>query len=187
VEIMLRCAVPDRPGALAELAGVIGATGADIESVEVVDVEEGTALDDLVLRVRDPGHLKEMLVSVKQVAGVEVVHAAVSRGHPGDAVTRFAVGIEALINGAMPPDRAIVTLLGGLLRAEEVAVMDDTHAPIPRARVMVLPMGERLVVVRRPYPFSPTEHERAKALIRACVAAQVASGTGDRELRTPAT
>jgi hypothetical protein len=184
---MLRCALPDRPGTLAELAGVIGATGADIESVEVVDVDDGVALDDLVLVVRDPAHLRELLASVRELPDVKVIHASVSRGHPGDAVTRFAVGVEALITGAMPLHRAITTLIGGLLRADEVTVVDTGHAPVAQPGVMVLPLDDRWVVARRPYPFSATEHERAKALIRVCTTAHHSDGAQHWEHRPLAT
>jgi hypothetical protein len=175
VEIMLRCAVADRPGALAELAGVIGGTGADIESLEVVHVEDGTALDDLVCVVRDPQHLRELLAAVEALPQVEVVHASLSRGHPGDAVTRLAVGLEAIITGAMPPERGLTTLLGGLLHAEEVVLTPAELAPAERKGVMVVPFGEARVALRRSYAFSATERSRALALLRICEQAVAAS------------
>jgi len=46
---MLRCSVPDRPGALAVLAGTIGEAGGDIQAVDVVEHGESDALDDLVV------------------------------------------------------------------------------------------------------------------------------------------
>jgi hypothetical protein len=177
VEILLRCALPDRPGALAEVTGVVAATGADIESVEVVDADDGTAFDDLVVVVRDPGHLKELVAELRELAQVEVVHAAVSRGHPGDAVTRLAVGVEAILTAAMPMERGVSTLLGGLLLAEEVAFVAAGSAPAAAPRVLVLPFWDRRVVVRRPYAFTRTEQERAKALLRACSAAQELAGS----------
>jgi acetolactate synthase regulatory subunit len=171
VEIMLRCAVPDRPGALAELAGVIGATGADIEAVDVVDTVDGVALDDLVVVVADPRHLRALLDKIAALPDVEVVHAAPSRGAPGDAVTRLAVGLESVLTGAMGADDGLATLAGGLLRADAVEVVDAEAAPRERDGVLVVPIGARRVVVRRSYAFTRTERERVLALVRVCAEA----------------
>jgi hypothetical protein len=180
MEIILRCAVPDRPGALAELAGVIGACGGDIEAVDVVDVVEGRALDDLVVVVDGPHHLRLLLDHLADVPDVEVVHAAPSRGHPGDAVTRLAIALESMLSGAMDADHGIAVLLGGLLRADDVDVVNEEDAPPASATVCVLPYGCRRVVLRRTYAFTRTESERAGALIRACVAATTEVREGGR-------
>jgi hypothetical protein len=171
VEIILRCALPDRPGALAELAGVIASCGGDIEAVDVVDTVAGRALDDLVVVVEGPGHLRGLLARLASMPDVEVVHAAPSRGHPGDAATRLAVGLESMLSGAMDPDHAVAALVGGLLRADDVtlAVLDD--APAESAGTLVIPYGDRWTVVRRSYPFTATERDRAVALVRVCAQA----------------
>jgi hypothetical protein len=168
VEISMRCAVDDRPGALAHLAGAIAAVGADIEAVDVVDAEGGKALDDLVVVVRDPGHLRELLAALERLDDVEVVHAGPSRGHPGDAVTRMAVGLQSILNGAMDPERGVTTLLAGLLRADDVTIVPREEAPPEADGLLLVPMPPRVVVVRRAYAFCRTEEERALALVRAC-------------------
>ncbi len=101
MEVMLRCSVPDRPGALASLAGTIADAGGDIQAVEVIESGEGAALDDLVVIVEDPAQLERLLTALRTLEGLAVIHAGPSRGHPGDAVTRLAVGFESLVNGAM--------------------------------------------------------------------------------------
>jgi hypothetical protein len=169
MEIFLRCAVPDRPGALAELAGVIAGCGGDIEAVDVIEVTDGVALDDLVVVVSGPAHLRDLLQALGALEEVEVVHAAPSRGHPGDAVTRFAVGLESMLNGAMDLDRGLVTLLGGLLHADEVSLLAGDEAPAGRPEALVLPIGPRRVALRRSFPFTRTERDRAHALVRLCM------------------
>lgn len=171
MEISLRCAVPDRPGALAELAGVIATCGGDIEAVDVVEVTDGIALDDLVVVVSDPAHLRRLLGALAEVDDVEVVHAAPSRGHPGDAVTRFAVGLEAVLNGAMDPERGVTTLLGGLLRADEVEIVSSEDAPDEDAGVLIVPVASGRLVLRRSFAFTDTERGRAAALARVCAEA----------------
>jgi hypothetical protein len=179
VEIILRCAVPDRPGRLAALAGVIGACGGDIEAVDVVEVVDGMALDDLVVVVDDPAHLRSLLERLDAAPEVEVVHAAPSRGHPGDAVTRLAVGLESMLSGAMDFEHAVVALFGGLLRADEVALIDEGEAPDEGPERLVVPLGQRRVVVTRSYPFARTERDRAAALVRLCgEAARAGGGAG---------
>lgn len=168
---MLRCAMPDRPGALAELAGLIGECGSDIEAVDVVEVVDGIALDDLVIIVTGPRHLRDLLDRVAELPEVSVVHAAPSRGHPGDAVTRMAVGLESVLTGAMEPDHGVATLVGGLLRADAVELVPFDDAPRERDGVLVIAYGDRRAVISRGYPFTQAERERATALVRVCAEA----------------
>jgi hypothetical protein len=171
VEIMLRCAVPDRPGALAELAGVIAEAGGDIEAVDVVDVDDGVALDDLVVVLSDPGHLRRLMGRLDALADVRIVHVAPSRGHPSDAVTRLAVGLEAVLSGAMDAEHGLQALAGGLLRADSLVVVEAGTEPDEAGGVAVAPLGGRRVVVRRGYPFTRTERDRFRAIVRVCLEA----------------
>lgn len=173
MEMMLRCAMPDRPGALAELAGAIGEAGGDIQSVEVVDrgtAKDGTPIvvDDLVV-VADGDLGAELLRRVEAVPGVELHHAGPSRGHPQDAVTRLAVTLESLLTGQAEADRAILTLLGGPLRASSAELAPRSEAPKAHAHCLVLDLGDRVAVLERDYRFTDTERERAEALVRLCL------------------
>jgi hypothetical protein len=171
MEVILRCAVPDRPGALAAVAGAIGHAGGDIEAVDVVESADGVALDDLVVVIAEGG-LPALLAGVQAVEGVEVVHAGPSRGHPGDAVARLAIGLQSLLNGAMSADDAVVTLVGGLLRASSATIMPRAEAaPALDHRTLVLPFDDAALVLRREYRFTHTERERAVAILRACLEA----------------
>lgn len=176
MEIVLRCALEDRPGALAALAGAVAETGGDIQSVEVLDRDAGSVLDDLVVDI-EPAAMRALVERLAAMAGVELVHAGPSRGDAADAVSRLAIGFEALIVGTMPPERAVVTLIGGLLRATGVTVMPARDVPRPGRRTLVLPVERpgaappEALVVRRDYPFTRTERERAKTVMRACRAA----------------
>ncbi len=168
MEIFLRCTVPDRPGALAELAGVIAGCGGDIQAVDVIEVTDDIALDDLVVVVGDPAKVRQLLDAIAALDDVEVVHAAPSRGHPGDAVTRFAVGLESMLNGAMDLDQGLITLLGGLLHADEASILDGDDAPVGSG-ALVFPIGGRRLALRRSFPFTRAERDRAKALVRVCM------------------
>ncbi len=170
MELMLRCAVPDRPGALATLAGAIAEAGGDIQAIDVVESADGMALDDLLVVV-EPDALRTLVDHVRAVDDVALVHAGPSRGHPGDAVTRVALGLESLLNGAMTLEHGVGVLVGGLLRASVAALQHVDDAPEEGDRVLVLPFDGQALVVRRDYRFTATERQRAPALLRACVEA----------------
>jgi hypothetical protein len=167
MEIMLRCTVPDRPGALATLAGAIGEAHGDIQAMDVVETADGLALDDLVVVVDGPDGLRQLVERVGDLDGVELIHAGPSRGHPGDAVARLAVSFEHLLNGAMTADHAVVAIVGGLLRAASARLVEAADAPRPAARRLVLAVDHRYLLVTRDYRFTRTEQERAEALVRA--------------------
>lgn len=170
MEITLRCAVPDRPGALAAVAGAIAAAGADIAAVDVIETADGMALDDIVV-VIDPSRLREIVDALRGVEGVELIHAGPSRGQPGDAVSRLALGLESLLNGAMTLDHAVTTLVGGLLGATSAELVPAGSIPPAGETVLALGFGEQMLVVHRDYRFTDTERERAEAIVRTCLEA----------------
>jgi hypothetical protein len=174
MEIMLRCALPDQPGALAALAGTIAEAGGDIQGVDVVETAGGRALDDLTVMVAD-GALRALVDRVAALDGFELVHVGPSRGHSADAVTRLAVGIESVLNGAMTFEHALRTLAGGLLRASSAEVVLCDDAPRAGERTLVLPVDGRCLVLRRDYRFTHTERQRAEALVRSCLEASRAA------------
>jgi hypothetical protein len=168
MEVMLRCELTDRPGGLAELAQAVSDAGGDIESIEIVgDGRDGRVLDDLVV-LGDADTLRGVVKAIGDHPHVRLVHAGPSRGHPGDAVTRLAVGLEALLTGSSSPDRGLITLVGGLLQAGSAELVEAGEAPAGDRRQMVLPIGGRMLVIARDYAFTDAEHERARSLVRLC-------------------
>ena len=176
MEVILRVAMPDRPGSLATLASAIADAGVDIAAVDVVETDAGIALDDLVV-VLDQTPLRDLVERIAMMDGFELVHAGPSRGDPGDAVGRLALGIESLLNGAMAVDHALKALIGGLLRADAAELVEAVDAPREKDRIIVLAVDHRVLVVRRDYRFTHTERVRAAAIVSACIeAARVHNG-----------
>jgi hypothetical protein len=69
---LLRVRLPDQPGVLGKVASALGSTGADIDSIVVVDRAPGYAVDDLVVSL-PAGALADRLVSAAaSVPGVSV-------------------------------------------------------------------------------------------------------------------
>lgn len=168
MEILLRCALPDRPGRLAALASAISEAGGDIQAVDVIESADGTALDDLFVRVDGTDGLRTVVAQVQTLEEVKLIHAGPSRGHPGDAVTRAAIGLEAILSGAMTLTHGVQALLGGLLRASTVTFEPPDQAPLDDDCLLVLPFADQILVLRRDYRFTDTEIDRARALLRVC-------------------
>jgi hypothetical protein len=71
VTYLLRVVLPDRPGTLGALASALGAEGADILSVDVVERAHGSAVDDLLVDLpatRPPDVLITAAESVRDVS-----------------------------------------------------------------------------------------------------------------------
>ncbi len=172
MEVLLRCALPDRPGALAALTGAIGEAGGDIQSVTVVETDGEVALDDLVVRV-GAGGFTSLIQQLLSVSGLEVVHAGPSRGHAGDALNRLAVGLEGVLSGAMTLEHGVEVLVGGMLAAQSARLEMVDRSPPKDRRVLVLPFDHRMLVVRREYRFTDSERANAAAVVRLCREADV--------------
>jgi hypothetical protein len=170
LEITLRCDVPDQPGTLAALAGAISGAGADIVAVDVVETADDRALDDIGIVVGS-SQLRAVIDAVTALPDVRLVHAGPSRGLPGDAVARLALGIESLLNGAMTPEHAATTLVGGLLGASRAEVVPAGQAVPSGGNVLVLGFDHQHLVITRDYRFTDTERERAEAVLRTCLEA----------------
>lgn len=170
MEITLRCEVPDRPGTLAAVSGAIGAAGGDIVSFDVVETANGRALDDIGI-VIDRAQVSSVVDALQGVDGVRLIHAGPSRGVPGDAVGRLALGIQSLLNGAMTLEHAVTTLIGGLLGASSAELVPVDESAAGSDTVLVLEFDHQHLIVRRDYRFTDTERERAAAILRTCIEA----------------
>lgn len=80
VAYLLRVVLDDRPGSLGGLAVALGAVGADIASLEVVERGDGHAVDDIVVDLA-PGSLPDALISAAE--GVPGVHVDSIRPYDG--------------------------------------------------------------------------------------------------------
>jgi hypothetical protein len=69
---LIRVRVPDRPGALGLVASRIGAVKADIVGVEVLDRNEGMALDELAVILPDAALVPTVEREIAEVDGAEV-------------------------------------------------------------------------------------------------------------------
>jgi len=157
VSYLMRIVLPDRPGALGAVATALGAVGADILSLDVIERSPGNAIDDLVLDL-PPGRLADSLVSAAAtVPGVRVESIRPYAGQidpyrelelldslatmPGQSLRVLADGVArifragwALVLGAPADGHAKVLAAGGA--APEVASLPAPWWPPSPARVL---------------------------------------------------
>jgi hypothetical protein len=125
--------LPDRPGMLGAVATALGAAGADILGVDVVERSVGVAVDDLIVEL-PPGKLADSLVSaVVSVPGVTVESIQRYYAGAGEAHRELEL-LDAL---AAAPDRAAELLVSGAPRIFRagwaVVVRYDERGPLVEA------------------------------------------------------
>jgi hypothetical protein len=108
---LLRVELPDVPGSLGRLASAIGASGANIDAIEIVgrDPVEGTAIDDVFIAA-DAEVMPDSIVSAcNSLDGVQVLW-----------ISRYAAGgnlfldLEAVESMTQDPAKAIERLVDSL-------------------------------------------------------------------------
>lgn len=106
VVFLMRVSLPDVPGSLGAVASALGAVGADILAVEIVQKRDGVAIDDFVVDV-PPGKLPDSLISACQgLDGVEVEW--ISRYPEGGGLQSDLEALERMTND---PEHAVQTLV----------------------------------------------------------------------------
>lgn len=113
---LLRVVLPDRPGTLGALASALGAEGADILSVDVVERGGGVAVDDLVVDMPSSRPPDVLITAAEAVYGVEVESVRPFAGaldttrelelveavaaEPEDGIGKLAEGVPRLFRSA---------------------------------------------------------------------------------------
>ena len=149
----VRAGLPDRPGALAQLAAACGRAGVNIQTVQVFP-EDASVTDELVLQVPQGWTRDQLRELVTQAGGVAVSAVPVTTVALEDQPTRYVRAVRAIIDQpASFPDVA------AHLFDADVAPSDGSED--------VLEMtvgGAATIQIRRDTPFTSTERARASAL-----------------------
>jgi hypothetical protein len=123
---VIRMWLPDRPGALGQVASRIGAVRGDVVGIDILERENGQAVDEVVIELPSAGLVDLLVAEVRQVDGVaveEVRPVADARHDPRlDALEAAAQlvgadGIDELLE-------AVVGHAGRVVGATWVAVTD---------------------------------------------------------------
>ncbi|MFC4008799.1 ACT domain-containing protein [Nonomuraea purpurea] len=188
--LRLRVSLPDRPGGLGQVAKALGALGADILQVTVLEREAGRAVDDFT--VSWPGQISaaEARERLSAMPGVRIEGVWATKEVPGSAPD-----YDLLMHVASEPARGFATLVDalpslcgaewslaladGAVRHASLAAPAEFHLaePPPRAvvvdadelRLMLLPVlaqGLHVIVARAEGPvFHRAEVERAARIV----------------------
>ncbi len=151
---VLRVWLPDRPGALGQVASRIGAVRGDVVGIDILERDGGQAIDELVVELPDDQLVDLLLVEVRQVDGVRVeeVRPVAEALHDPRL---DALEAAAQLVGADSVDEllaAVVHHARRIVGAAWVAVLsldDDPHAePVPPGAPSVT--GRPPAAARRP-------------------------------------
>lgn len=152
----VRTTLPDRPGALAELAARCGGSGVNILGLQIFPGVERVT-DELVLRTPDHWQLADLAELVEQAGGTGVSVLPCTEAALADQPTRYVLAARSIL--AQPA--GFPEVVARLFDAEADPV-GSTLGPVQD--VMDLVVGEVSVQVRRTAPFTATEHARGTAL-----------------------
>jgi hypothetical protein len=120
---LLRVSLPDVPGSLGAVATAIGAVGANIEAIEIIEHHpDGTAIDDVFVDLL-PGVMPDMVVSAVQcLDGVDVLW--VSRYAVGGNLNLDLEALEAITNDPTHAVRRLAELVPRAFRADWALIVD---------------------------------------------------------------
>lgn len=142
----MRVWMPDRPGALGQVASRIGAVRGDVVGIDILERGAGRAIDELVVRLPDPSVLDLLVAEIKAVDGVDVEDVRPAADSLRDP-RLDALETAAMLVGATTCDE----LLGSLVTHAQLdfgadwAVVVDLEEPALRAAVGEAPSPAWLV------------------------------------------
>jgi hypothetical protein len=127
VTVVVRVWMPDRPGALGQVASRIGAVRGDVLAIEILEHGAGRAIDELMVSLPDEQLISLLTAEVDAVDGVSVESIRVvdeDRTDPSLASLALCAAVAE-----SRPDERIQVLTAGVARiieADWVAIMRGT-------------------------------------------------------------
>lgn len=82
--VIVRVWLPDRPGALGQVASRIGSVRGDVLAIEILEVGGGRVIDELVVALPNQGLVDLMVHEVHAIDGVSVEHVRPIQGDHSD-------------------------------------------------------------------------------------------------------
>lgn len=134
---VVRVWVPDRPGALGQVASRIGSVGGDVVGIDILERGAGKAIDELVVTLPSADLVSLLVAEIGQVddaAVEEIHHLDGDLPEPGIAVLELVARVVE-----QPPRARLARLceeLGSLVAADWVILVDV------ESRVRLLVSGE---------------------------------------------
>lgn len=115
--VIVRVWLPDRPGALGQVASRIGSVRGDVLAIEILEVGGGRVIDELVVSLPDPSLVDLMMNEVHAIDGVSVEHVReTSDGHVDASVLSLSATAEL---AESEPEQRIERFIDGVERLTE--------------------------------------------------------------------
>jgi hypothetical protein len=133
---VVRVWLPDRPGALGQVASRIGAVRGDVTGIDILERGGGRAVDELVISIPDGSDMGLLVSEISQVDGVAVEDVRrVPADRPDHAL--FALEAAARVIETAPEKRL------DLLCAELVTLVEGEWAVVldPSGRAALVTVG----------------------------------------------
>lgn len=139
---VVRVWVPDRPGALGQVASRIGAVRGDVVGIDILERGAGRAIDELVVQLPDAGLVSLLVAEISQVDGVDVEDVRPAPGEVADP------RLDALETAA---------LLVSAASAEELqaALVGHARQNFGAEWAVVIDLGERVLLASHGAPPPP--------------------------------
>ncbi len=115
--VVVRVWLPDRPGALGQVASRIGAVRGDVLAIEILEVGGGRVIDEIVVALPEESLVDLMVAEVHAIDGVSVEHVRPISGDHSDGGL-LALALAAELAEADADDR-LTTLVDGVMRLTE--------------------------------------------------------------------
>ncbi len=133
---VVRVWLPDRPGALGQVASRIGAVRGDVVGIEIIERGGGRAVDELVVRLPDADLLDLLVREVKAVDGAAVEDVRPAPQAPGDPRLDALEAAADLLAARSVPQLldALVVRVEHELAAAWVVLVDAAGPSVTAAR-----------------------------------------------------
>ena len=138
--LRVRVTLPDRPGALGQVARTLGVAGADIVQVVVLERLGGRAIDDFTVVWPGASRVERLLAGLAAIPGVQVdgvwkaIGAPVSGGHDAELLAQVAAnpadGLATLVD-AVPGLLAADWAVAAVVPADWAARSGGAPRPLP--------------------------------------------------------
>ena len=123
--VVVRVWLPDRPGALGQVASRIGSVRGDVLAIEILEVGGGRVIDELVVALPDPSLVDLMVSEVHAIDGVSVEHVRESTdGHVDASLVSLSVTAEL---AEQPRGQRMETFVDGVERLTEASWVMVAH------------------------------------------------------------
>jgi ACT domain len=113
--VVVRVWLPDRPGALGQVASRIGAVRGDVTSIDILERGGGRVVDELVVAIADTTSEELLANEIGAVDGVSVEHIRPIGDERSDSATAMLTLAARLAEIA--PAQRLATLIDGLAAA----------------------------------------------------------------------